>query len=119
MKTPNAVQTITGAPHGFLSAQSWDFCDKNHMTKEPKSRDERLAKRKAKQEKRNGIGASDYAKTSVVDKLNEMVTTQKKLLAVKKGQSSAQEMKAASIIIFDEDEDLLVQAAVLRSHLKN
>ena len=45
------------------------------------------------------------------------VATQKKLLAIKSAKEKSNEMEAASKIIFDDDEDLEIQAAALQNYL--
>ena len=52
-----------------------------------------------------------------MSKLKATVAAQKKLLAIRTAKEKAEDMEAASKIIFDEDEDLDIQAAALQSYL--
>lgn len=96
----------------FLT-HTYDYCDKNLKTKDPKGRNERIVRRKARQDKKGGGSNSKYSKESDVDKLKATVEAQKKLLAINESQRKAVEIEIASKIIFDEDKDLIVQAAAL------
>ena len=49
-------------------------------------------------------------------KLRATVATQKKLLAIKSAKEKSNEMDATSKIIFDDDEDLEIQAADLQNY---
>lgn len=100
----------------WVITHNWDYCDKNPNKKGPKGRDDRIAKRKARQEKKCA-STRPYAKYDEVAILKATVAAQKKLLALKESQSKAEEMEAASEIIFDDDEDLDVQDAALQSYL--
>lgn len=99
-----------------MPAHRYDYCDKNPNSKDPKDREERIAKRRARPDKRAGgknTGGSELSK------LKATVAAQKKLLAIKHAKSKAVEMEAASKIIFDDDKDLDIQAAALQSYLSN
>lgn len=81
---------------------------------DPKGRDKRIAKRKARQDNKT-IG--NYSGGNDVVKLKENVAAKKKLLSINEANDKADEMEAASKIIFDDDEDLYVQDAPLQSYL--
>lgn len=49
--------------------------------------------------------------------LRATVSTQKKLLAIKDAQSKSEEIEVASTIIFDDNEDIDVQAEALQNYL--
>lgn len=76
-----------------------------------------IARHKERQVKKSGSGNPGYNKTGEVSKLRATLAAQKKLLAVKEAQANASELEAASKIIFDDDEDLDIQAALLQNYL--
>lgn len=92
----------------WVPDHSYDFCDKNANTKDPKGRGDRISRRKDKQDKK---GSGKNFGTSEVSKLKDTVAAQKKLLSIKKSKTRAIDREAASNTTFDDDEDLDVQAA--------
>ena len=99
----------------WVPTHTYEYCDKNPNTKDPKGRDERIAKRKARFEKRNG---KENAGTSELRKLKATVAAQKKLLSINEAKTKAMEMEAAAKIVFDDDADLDVQATALQTYLQ-
>lgn len=56
-------------------------------------------------------------KTSKMSKLKATVAAQNKLIAMKKAKNKAVGMDAAANIIFNDDEDLDIQAEAVQSYL--
>lgn len=76
-----------------MPAHSYDYCDKNPETKDPKGHDERAAKRKVKQDKRYGMEGQSSNKKSEITKLKATIATQNKLMAVNEAKNKAVEME--------------------------
>lgn len=100
-----------------MPANSYKYCDKNPNTKDPRGRDEGIAKRKARKDKRSGPSNTNHYKNSETNKLKATVAAQKKLLAINEAQNKTMEMEAATKITFNEDKGLGIQAAALHSYL--
>lgn len=101
----------------WVPQRSYDYCDKNPNTKDPKCRDELIAKRKARKDKRGDDSSTTHCKDNEMSELKATVAAQKKLLAFNEAQTKALEMESAAKITFNEDEDLEIQSAVLQSYL--
>ena len=76
----------------WIPYHTWEYCDKNPNIKDPKGRNERIARRRSRQDKRNGSTSSNTTERS---RLKATVAAEKKLLAIKTAKEKAEDMEAA------------------------
>lgn len=91
MGTSAGTQDVCFSFHFLLlCAHSWDYCDKNPNSKEPKGSDERNTQRKTRKEKKGGASGEEY-KNDEISKLKATVDAHKKLIAIQEVQKKAEE----------------------------